>query len=66
MDINSFDDLIRNIFIILSILFVLHNIYKEKEVITKSDVFVNMAFIPIYLVLLTIEVLTIYKIWGII
>lgn len=62
MDINNFDDLIRNIFTILSILFVLHNIYKEKEVITKSDVFVNMAFIPIYLVLLAIEVLTIYKI----
>lgn len=62
MDINKFDNIIRNIFIILSILFVLYNIYKEKEVITKSDVFVNMAFIPIYLVLLAIEVLTIYKI----
>lgn len=63
MGLAEFDSLVKKTFIILSIIVVFYNIYKERSIITKTDKFVNVVFMPIYLILLLAEVFTIYNIW---
>jgi hypothetical protein len=62
MGLAEFDSLVKKTFIILSIIVVFYNIYKERSIITKTDKFVNVVFMPIYLILLLAEVFTIYNI----